>query len=110
MPGSATGTFTDAIDYHEGLRDLFASFVVTAPGSFTGRATTITLRHLNILRANEARPRVAYAVLPPETAFVSFSCNPDAPLIVRGQAVGPGEIMLHGNGERLHQRTVGPTC
>ena len=110
MPGSATESFTDAIDYHDGLRDLFISFVVTAPGAFAGRATRVMLRHLHLLRAQEARPRVAYAVLPPETAFVSFSCDPAAPLILRGQAMNPGELMLHGCGERLHQRTVGPSC
>ena len=110
MPGSATGSFTDVIDYHDGLRDLFTAFVVTAPGAFTGRATRVTLRHLNLLRAQETRPRVAYVVLPPGAAFISFSCDPSGPLIWRGQAMNPDEIMLHGGGERLHQRTVGPCC
>lgn len=108
MPGSATGSFNDVTDYQAALRGIFAGFVVTAPGAFSGRTTRVTLRHLDLLRAQETRPRVAYAALPPEMAFVSFSCDPTMPLIWRGQTLGPDEIMLHGCGERLHQRTVGP--
>jgi AraC-like DNA-binding protein len=110
MPGSATGSFNDPTNYCAGLGDIFAGFVVTAPGAFSGRAARITLRHLHLLRAHETLPRVAYATLPPETAFVSFSCDPAAPLIWGGQALGPDEIMSHPGGSRLHQRTVGPGC
>ena len=44
MPSSATGSFTNATDYHNGLRDLFTGFAVTAPGAFTGRALSSVFR------------------------------------------------------------------
>jgi AraC-like DNA-binding protein len=48
--------------------------------------------------------------MPNDAVFVSFSLDPALPLIWRGLRLGPGEIWLHGRGERLHQRTLGPSC
>jgi AraC-like DNA-binding protein len=108
MRGSATSSFTDAEEYRAELRDVFPAFVVAAPGAFTARTTRTTLCHLHLLRALESLPRVAFVTLPPDRIFISFSSDPANPLIWRGLTLEPGEIMLHGRGERLHQRTLGP--
>ena len=110
MPGSSTDRFTDADDYQASLAAIFAGFIVTRPGIFSARTARATLRHMRLLRAEEALARVAYVSLPPEMVVVSFSANPAMPLIWRGIALEPDEIMLHGRGERLHQRTVGASC
>ena len=47
--------------------------------------------------------------MPPELVFISFSADPALPLVCRGIALEPGEIMFHARGERLHQRTDGPS-
>jgi AraC-like DNA-binding protein len=40
---------------------------------------------------------------------LSFSADPKLPLIWRGVALGPDEVMIHAPGEHLHQRTDGPS-
>lgn len=110
MPGSSTSSFTCAEDYQAELSDVFAAFVVANPAAFTARATRTTLLQLRLLHAQESLPRVAYVSLPPDRVFISFSSDPALSLVWRGLALEPGEIMLHGRGERLHQRTVGPSC
>ena len=69
-----------------------------------------TLNHLRLLQARESLARVAYVTLPNDAVFISFSLDPALPLIWRGLRLEPGEILLHGCGERLHQRTLGPSC
>ena len=54
--------------------------------------------------------RVAYVTLPNDAVFISFSLDPALPLIWRGLRLEPSEIMLHGRGERMHQRWLGPSC
>jgi hypothetical protein len=110
MAGSATSSFTDAEEYRAELHDVFAGFVVANPGAFTVRASRIALRHLGLLRALEDLARVAFVSLPPDRIFISFSSDPAHRLIWRGLTLDPNEIMLHGRGERLHQRTTGPCC
>jgi|SRR5271166_1529259 len=108
MPGSATDSFAEAADYQAHLNDIFAGFVLATPGPFAAHATRATLHHFLLLQSRENLSRVAFVALPPDRVFISFSSDPACPLIWRGLPLEPGEIMLHGRGERLHQRTVGP--
>ncbi len=110
MSGSATCHFQDAAEYQAAFRGMFFTLVPTERGRFAASRTRITLRNVHLLRAEEMLSRVAFVTLPPEKVFVSFSVDADKRLIWRGQALGRGEIMLHGRGERLHQRTEGPSC
>ena len=61
------------------------------------------------MEARESLARVAYVTLPNDAVFISFSSDAALPLIWRGLRLEPGEILLHGRGERLHQRTLGPS-
>jgi AraC-like DNA-binding protein len=110
MPGSGTFSFSNTDDYQAGFSDVFASFILSCAVVFAGQTARAVLDHMALLRARESAARVAYVVLPPDTVFVSFSCDPTLPLIWGGQALGPDELMLHACGERLHQRTLGPSC
>src|SRR5271165_1097126 len=110
MPGSGVAMFADADDYEAGLRDVFAAVILTFRGAFATRTARTTLRNLQLFQAQEDQQRVAFVTFPPEAAFVSFSLDPARPPIWRGQTLDAGEIMLHGRGERLHQRTVGASC
>jgi AraC-like DNA-binding protein len=62
------------------------------------------------LRAHESLGRVAYVTLPNDAVFLSFSADPATRLIWRGLRLEPGEVILHGRGERMHQRTLGSSC
>ena len=109
MPGSGAFSFSNADDYNSGFSDVFAAFILACPGVFTGQIAHTVLNHMALLRARESVARVAFVVLPTDTVFVSFSCDSTLPLIWRGRALGPDELMLHGQDERLHQRTLGPS-
>ena len=109
MPGSSTGTFTDANEYKASLVDIFADFITTRPGAFVAHLDRAEFRHMQLLQARETLPRVAYVALPSDRVFISFSSDPKLVLVWRGIALEPGEIMLHACGEHLHQRIDGPS-
>src|SRR6202022_2114944 len=50
-------------------------------------------------------PRVAYVCLSPQLSFVTFPAHPGP--VPAGTELRPGEIVVHGRGERLHQSTPG---
>lgn len=108
MPGSSTSSFTDPEGYQAELSNILAAFVVLVPGAFTARTTRTRLHDLDLLSATESLPRVSYAALRPDRAFVSFSRGPAATLVWGGLTLKPDEIVLHGCAERLHQRVLGP--
>ncbi len=109
MPGSSTVSSTDAADYKASVADIFAEFTVTGPGPFAAHVDRTRLRHISLLQARELLARVAYVALLPDQVFMSFAADPKSPLVWRGIALEPDEIMLHGSGEHLHQRTCGPS-
>jgi AraC-like DNA-binding protein len=92
------------------FRDIFADFILSCRGVFDARQYRATLNHLHLVRAHETLGRVAYVTLPKDAVFLSFSAHHAPSLIWRGLRLEPGELILHGCGERMHQRTVGPSC
>jgi AraC-like DNA-binding protein len=109
MPGSTTGRFTDAEDYQNSLADLAIELVVTQAGAFHAQLTLAKLPNMRLLRAHETLARVAYIALPPASIFVSFPARTGPPLFWNGVELGPGVLVFHSRGERLHQRIVGPS-
>jgi AraC-like DNA-binding protein len=61
-----------------------------------------------LLRSEENLPRIAYISLAPALVFVGFVTRPDPPMFWSGVELQAGDIILHGRGERFHQRTTGP--
>jgi len=109
MPEVATGRFTDAEDYQTSLTGLKTELVVTQSGAFRAQLTWAKLPNLNLLRAQETLARVAYITLPEAPVVVSFSTGEGRWLIWNGVQLGPGDVVFHGRGEHLHQRTAGPS-
>lgn len=107
MPESGTGTFIDPDDYQASLSHLRIELLVTAQAAFNARLTWATLHHLQLLRSEEAAPRIAYASLAPAIVFVGFATRPDPPMVWSGVVVRAGQLMFHSRGERFHQRTTG---
>jgi len=109
MPEAATGRFTDAEDYQTSLPDLKTELVVTQSGAFGAQLTWAKLPNVHLLRAQETLARVAYITLPEAPVVVSFSPGGAQGLIWNGLQLGSGEVVFHSRGERLHQRTIGPS-
>jgi AraC-like DNA-binding protein len=109
MRGSGTTTFTDADDYQASIRGAKFSLVFRSQRDFKARLTWVELRHLRLLRAQENLPRVAHVSLTSDLVFVAWRTRYDAPQIIDGVELQPGDIVFHGRGERLHQQTLGPS-
>jgi AraC-like DNA-binding protein len=108
MPGSGTGTFIDLDNYQASLHQARIDLLVTSQGSFNAHLTWATLHRLQLLHSEENLPRIAYISLAPTLVFVGFATHPDPPMFWGGVALQIGDIILHGRGERFHQRTTGP--
>jgi hypothetical protein len=105
LPSSAVGRFTNTSDYEEGLRELSATITPTRPGPFIASLARADLPLIRLMRVQESAPRVAFLSIPKRWRYAIFLTQPGPPLIWNGEALSSGEIMLSGDGERLHQRT-----
>src|SRR5262245_9800848 len=107
MIGCGTTIFTDPDDYCANLPDVGIDLVRIGGGSFRARVTWYGMRQLRLVGIEESMARIAFLSLAPNRVFVSFSSSGDPSPIWNGMELLPGEIVLHGCGERFHQRTRG---
>ena len=109
MAGCGTATLTDPDDYRRSVPGASIDLVLTAPGDFRARVTWIDTGQLRLVRCNENVARDAFVGFATELV-ISLPMQHDRPPICNGVKIGPGEIVLHGRGEHMHQRTYGPGC
>ena len=107
MPGSGTRTFLEPDHYEASLRQAQIEIVIALSPKFKARLTWAELHNLQVLRCEEDFPRVAYVCLRPQLCFVTFPAHSGPLPLWGGTELQPGEIVLHGRGERLHQSTPG---
>jgi AraC-like DNA-binding protein len=105
MPGSGTHTFLEPDHYEASLRHAQIEIFIALSTKFKARVTWAELHDLQVLRCEEDFPRVAYVCLGPQLSFVTFPTRTGPLLVWAGTELQPGEIVLHGRGERLHQST-----
>jgi AraC-like DNA-binding protein len=108
MPGSGTRTFLEPDHYEASLRQAQIEIVIALSPKFKARLTWAELHDLQVLQCEEDSPRVAYVCLAPQLSFVTFPVHSGSLPVWGGTELGPGEIVFHGRGERLHQSTPGP--
>ena len=108
MPGSGTRTFLEPDHYEASLRQAQIEILIALSSKFKARLTWAELHDLQVLRCEEDFPRVAYVSLAPQLSFVTFLAHSGPQPVWGGTELRPGEIVLHGRGERLHQSTPGP--
>jgi AraC-like DNA-binding protein len=106
MAESGTLTFGDPDSYAAGFGDARINLTITGAGDFSARLTGLKLRDLKIYRCCESLPRIAFISLPREQIFLSFAVGPQS-LISDGSALRNDRMVLHGRGERTHQRSIG---
>ncbi|MGY3621426.1 AraC family transcriptional regulator [Bradyrhizobium sp. USDA 10063] len=104
MAENATVTFSDPDGYAAGFGDARINLTVTGAGDFKARLTRLKLKDLEIYLCCENLPRIAYVSLPPEQMFLSFPVG-KASLVSDGFALRNGDMILHGHGQRTHQRS-----
>ena len=108
MPGSGTSTFIDSDDYQASLSHFRIDLLVTSQGAFNARLTWATLHHMQLLRSEEDMPRIAHVSLAPMLVFAGFATRPDPPMVWGGVELQTRDIIFQAQGERFHQRTIGP--
>ena len=107
MPGSGTRTFLEPDHYEASPRQAQIEILIALSPKFKARLTWAELHDLQVLRCEEEFPRVAYVCLKPQLCFVTFPAHSELLPVWGGTELRPGEIVLHGRGERLHQSTPG---
>ena len=106
MAENGTLTFSDPDGYAAGFGDAHVNLTITGVGDFKARLTRLNLKDLKVYRCCESLPRIAYISLSPEQMFLSFPVGVVS-LISDGFALRNGDIVLHGRGQRTHQRSNG---
>jgi AraC-like DNA-binding protein len=106
MAESGTLTSSDPDSYAAGFGDARINLTITGAGDFSARLTRLKLKDLKIYRCCESLPRIAYISLPREQIFLSFPVGAVS-LISDGFALRNDDVVLHGRGERMHQRSNG---
>jgi AraC-like DNA-binding protein len=106
MAENGTLTFSDPDGFAAGFSDAHIKLTITGAGDFKARLTQLKLKDLKLYRCCESLPRIAYISLPPEQMFLSFPVGA-ASVISDGFALRNGDMVLHGRGERTHQRSNG---
>lgn len=109
MPGDGADAFTDPGEYEASFGDVRVELVVTGCGQFRAAVSHAQLSQLHLTRSKEDLASIAYVALRPDLVFVSFPTSFDPPPVWGGRELQPGDIVFHGLGDRMHQRTAGPS-
>jgi len=106
MPSGGTTSYSNPGQYQSKGYGAQVDFVFGKWGDFKARLTWVELRHLHLFHSQENLPRVSYVSLTPERVFIAFPTHSDPPQIWGGVKLTSGDIVIHGRGERMHQRTM----
>jgi AraC-like DNA-binding protein len=107
MDGFGTATFTDPEDFRVSVPGASINLVLTSHCDFKARLTWVNTRRVRLARCTESAPRIAFVALAPGPVFVSFPLRHAPSPFWSGVEMQPGEIMLHGCGDHIYQRTSG---
>jgi AraC-like DNA-binding protein len=105
MSGCGTVTVTNPDDCLVNVPGVSVNVVVTGRGEFRARVTWVNFRRMRLLRCRDNVPHIAFVALAPGRIFVAFPTHHDPAPIWNGVKLGPRDIVLHGLGERIYQRT-----
>ena len=93
-------------DYQKGLKGYGIELLLTCAARFTACVTRVELSQLHLLCVKEIMARVAYLRLAPALAFVTFPAEGNLEMTWAGIPLRSGDIVFHGLGERMFQRTM----
>lgn len=109
MPGSFTSVFGEPDEYEARLRAAgVVGLVIVGQGQFQARLTEIALHRLRLAAGEERPGRIAFVEVPAGEILVALALGPGRPPVWGGIAVGSGDIVTVGPGERLHALAEGP--
>jgi AraC-like DNA-binding protein len=104
MAEGSTFTFRDPDGYAAAFGNTRINFTITGAGDFRARLIRLKMNQLGAYWCSEDLPRIAYISLPSERISLSFPVG-NSSLTCEGVALQNGEFVLHGRGQRMHQRS-----
>jgi AraC-like DNA-binding protein len=108
MPGSRTSVLAEPDDYQAALgTDGEVELVVVDRGMFRAQLTQVALPRVRLVAGVEDLARVAFISVPVQLVRISLPVRSGVPLFCDGILSGADEIVIHGPGQRLHERTNG---
>jgi AraC-like DNA-binding protein len=107
VTGCGIVTHTNPDDCRVTAPGVSINLVATDRGDFKVHLTWVELRRLRLIRCRENVSCIAVVTLAPQWVFVAFPTQYDPPPVWNGVKLRPGRIVLHGLGERTHQRIRG---
>jgi AraC-like DNA-binding protein len=108
MKGFGSKAFTDPDDVFANVLGVDVDLVLTSRIPFGARVSWLAMRCLRLCLIEEDAPRLAFMSLPPTRLFISFPLIDDPAPVWNGIRLRRGDLVLHGPGDRFHQRTSGP--
>jgi hypothetical protein len=109
MPSSSTSVFSEPDDYQAELQRVIG-FVLTVAGAgnFKAVLTRIDLPRIHLMAGEESLARLAIISLPSHTMRVALPPQRNGTVSSDGIPFREDEIVIHGPGHRLLERTIGP--
>jgi hypothetical protein len=109
MPSSSTSVFSEPDDYQAELQRVIG-FVLTVAGAGDFRAvlTRIDLPRIHLMAGEENLARLAIISPPSHTMRVALPPQCDGTVSSDGIPSRGDEIVIHGPGHRVLERTIGP--
>src|SRR6516165_8273181 len=106
MPLSAVRTFSDAVEYFTGIRNLQIVGLVERRGEFRAKSTRIDLHRLWMHRFDEDLPRIMKVTPSGTRAVVMFATRFDQPAMqVNGIEIPQNQIVKFGLGSEWYFRS-----
>jgi hypothetical protein len=110
MPSSSTSVFSQPQDYQNELRRVIGfELTVGGTGDFSAALTRINLPHIQLMAGEENVARLAVISLPSQTVRVSLPPQHSGTVFSDGVPLREDEILTHGQGQRVLERTIGPS-
>lgn len=109
MPSSSTSVFSEPDDYQAELQRIIG-FVLTVAGAgdFRAALTRIDLPRIHLMAGEESLARLAIISLPRHTMRVALPPQRNSTVSSDGIPLREDEIVIHGPGHRVLERTIGP--
>lgn len=107
MPSCAIACSESAADYAEELREFQAVITPSQPGPFGTHLIRVELPLTRLIDAREPAARAGLLSIPHGWRYAFFTIPPDMLLSCNGDVLSGSDMLLAGDGDRLHQRTAG---
>jgi hypothetical protein len=104
-------TFAEPDQYQSALRAVRADVIVSGKGRFHARLTHVNFSRLWLQSGSDNLPRIARLANDPSRVPIFLqTLSSQAPVIISGKEISPGDLVVFRRGETYINRSVGPSA